>query len=261
MHSHLGALSVDSIAAERPKFTAPMLLVHGLWCSAAVWRPFMGYFAHRGWTCHALNLRGHDERRSPAPMGAVRLIDYVEDVRTAMRACEAAPVVVGHDLGALLALHVSEPPPRAIVALAPLVPPLRNRAFGGIRSWLAMRRSGLLPVPGRRSGLDYLAHSPPGGMRSESGRVGRELRAEDFTLSFNSGVPTLVLAGERDRFTSPQHVERLARLAGATFRSIAGVGHGLPWEPGWEQRVSEIHRWLIQTLGADLLALSEDDEM
>ena len=31
-------------------------------------------------------------------------------------------------------------------------------------------------------------------------------------------------------------------------------------EAGWEQRVSEIHRWLVHTLGEDLLVPREEEE-
>ncbi len=89
MQRRVGHAVIESIAAEIPKFTAPMLLVHGLWCTAAVWHTFMGYFAHRGWTCHALNLRGRAAPDSAISIGRVRFADYLEDVRGMIAACDA----------------------------------------------------------------------------------------------------------------------------------------------------------------------------
>ncbi len=118
----VGPARLETIAAERAKFTAPLLLIHGLWCTAAVWRKFMGYCAHRGWDCFALGLRGHAAGALPVVAGQVSWVDHVEDVRTAIAACPAPPIVIGHDLGGALALHCAAGTVRAKVALAPVWP-------------------------------------------------------------------------------------------------------------------------------------------
>ena len=258
-----GQAVIETMAAESPKFTAPMLLIHGLWCTAPVWHRFMGYFAHRGWTCHALNLRGHGSR-PPEQIGAVRLADYQQDVRQALEACESPPVLVGHDLGALLALWCGETTARAIVALAPLVPrtvagsklPLAT----GLRALYAMRRSRPLPPPRGKLAAACFAGGPPGGATPDSGSALRDLAGDALRLEGWKGPPTLMLAGERDAVCPPSVVEELAHRTGASWRTIPEAGHALPWEPGWERRVAEIHRWLIQTLGEPLLLPPEPEE-
>lgn len=263
MKRRVGHTLVESIAAESPKFTAPLVLVHGLWCTAVMWRPFMGYFAHRGWTCYALNLRGHTEPSEDIVCQA-HCADYLADVRQVIAACEAPPVIVGHDLGGLLALQSSASGVRAVVALAPLVPgalaTTSNRALSSFATRLAVLRSLPLGAPRGRLGAAYFAQGAPGGTVSESPRVAREVQRDDFDLPSGATVPTLVLAGSRDSFCLPGDLRRVAARVGAAFRIAEGGGHALPWEPGWERRVSEIHRWLVHTLGETLLLPRDGEE-
>ncbi len=264
MQRRVGSVSIETVAAESPKFTAPMLLVHGLWCTAAVWRKFMGYLAHRGWTCHAVNLRGRGAADTGARLGEVKLRDYLDDLRQVIAACDAAPVLLGHDLGGLLVLHQDVPAPRAAVALAPLVPrtlaTTPNRALTHWATRLAMLRACPVPAPRGQLGDDYFAREGQGGTTDDSGVVVRELTRENIPLAVERCVPTLLLAGERDPFCPPADVERLAHHVGATFRCVQGAGHAMPWEPGWEKRVGEIHRWLVQQLGDGLLASPDEEE-
>lgn len=264
MQRRVGAATIESITAEHPKFTAPLLLVHGLWCTAAMWRPFMGYLAHRGWSCHAVSLPGRVPRSAAASVGMVSLADCIEQVRQAMRRCEATPVLVGHDLGALLALHSALPAPRAVVALAPLVPPQsgsgRRRLIPEIWARLAMRRAAVMPLPRRGAGIDYREFPPPGGTVPDSGRLAREVTDGGLRVALRCAAPTLMLVGAGDRVSPAPEVQRLAAAIGAVARVVADGGHALPWAPGWEQRVSEVHRWLVQTLGEDLLVPADDGE-
>src|SRR6516164_11408280 len=106
--SHVGPLLAEIIAPESEKFTAPLVLVHGLWDSPAVWRRWAGYLAHYGWRCVAV------ARREIA--GGIDA--HVRDLRAAIAALAVPPVIVGHDLGALLALKCTDAA-RAVVALGP----------------------------------------------------------------------------------------------------------------------------------------------
>jgi len=264
MQRRVGDITIESIAAESAKFAAPMILIHGLWCSAAVWRKFMGYLAHRGWTCHAINLRGHGDAGGRDQIATVRVADYVSDIERAIALCDAAPIVVGHDLGGLLALACSPATTRAVVALAPLVP----RAIGGtaqplLGDWrvrLARWRSRPLPPPRGAVGAAYFATGAPGGVAADSIHVACELNSEAFELQASHGRPTLVMASERDDFCPPRVVERLARHVGAEFQTLERARHAMPWDVGWEHCVAAMHRWIIQTLGDPLLLLRDTEE-
>jgi pimeloyl-ACP methyl ester carboxylesterase len=262
MQRRLGQVVVESIAAEHPKFTAPLVLIHGFWCTAPMWGQCMGHLAHRGWTCHAPDLRERDSQAGR--IDTLRFADHMGAVRSVIEACDAPPVVVGHDLGGLLALACELPAVRAVVAMAPLVPRVAAvTAHPALRWWptrLAALRSRPLPPPPRRVGMAYFGGAVPGGVLPDSALLARELASDSFRLPGAGPVPKLALAGGRDPFSPPHAVDRLAYQCGATSCRIEEASHAMPWEPGWEDRMSEIHRWLIQTLGEPLLALRGDEE-
>src|SRR5262245_29767914 len=129
---------VEAHEVENARYTAPIWLVHGLWTGAWCWRAFGSLLAHRGWESLAVDLRGRAESR-PANLGRVSVRDYVDDVTTVLgERGGAAPILVGHDLGALVCLAAAERVPcRAIVALAP---PFQAALRPAFRAALSARR-------------------------------------------------------------------------------------------------------------------------
>ncbi len=258
----VGTLVIESVAAESTKFTAPMVLVHGLWCTAAVWRRFMGYLAHHGWDCQAVNLRGRAGSGEPCALGEVRFADFVADLHEVIAACEAPPILLGHDLGGLVALQCAARA-RGVVALAPLVPGSvavpALPSLRGVRARLALWRRLPLPPPSRRRAFDYFGTRPPQTLSADSAIVLHELARVEVRLANGVAVPQLIVAGTDDAVSALAAVERLARQVGAQIQRVPGAGHALPWEPGWEKRVSAIHRWLVQSLGEPLLVAREDE--
>jgi non-heme chloroperoxidase len=255
MTCHTAPLHFETLAAEWPKFTAPLLLVPGLWCQPTAWRRCMGYFAHRGWTCHALAPGG---TARPASVAAWR--DVVQD---AVQSCAAPPVLVGHDLGGWLALQGTMREVRAVVALAPLVPRVLARrghpAMTGWAAWWALRRRTAVPAPAGALAPQYFADGVPGGNVPEPAALLRGLTRLP-PVSTPSPIPALVVAGERDAVCPPDEVGAFAQSLGAAFRVAPAAGHALPWESGWEGRVRIVHRWLVRTLGEPLLATLDDED-
>ena len=198
-------------------------------------------------------------------ISGVRIADYLNDLQQIIGLCDTAPVVMGHDLGGLLALACPPGATRAVVALAPLVPraisdSVRPAVLSSWRSRIAMWRARPLPPPKGKLGAEYFAAAPPGGATVDSTLAAYELDDDVFPLRVGNESPTLVVAGECDRFSPPDAVERLAQHARAQFRIAERSGHAMPWASGWEQHVAATHRWIIQTLGEPLLLLREDDE-
>jgi len=236
---------LETIAAESPKYTAPLLFVHGLWCTAACWRRVMGYLAHRGWTSHALQLPSRD--------GAdLSLAALAQHVQCAMAACAAAPVVIGHDLGGRLALTTTGA--RAVVALAPLTNAAHVRLVtAGWRTRLQLLRAAPVPPPRGLLGRQLFAGPSPQPQIRESAQLLRALRrAPDVPPAV---VPSLIVAGAHDRFCPPADAAALALRIGATLQVAPDAGHALPWEPDWERRAAKMHSWIVRTLGETLLAL------
>jgi pimeloyl-ACP methyl ester carboxylesterase len=253
MHRRIGRLTAEVMQGEGGgKFTASLVLLHGLWGDARVWRPFVGFLGHRGWTATAVNLRG---RAGSEPASGIE--QHLSDLRQAVATLDAPPVVVGHDLGGLLALHLTEA--RAIVALAPLVPlplsttplPALQRAGSMLERW----RGQPLRAPRGAWRGDYVEDPSI----RESVDVVRDLTTKPWMPpALPAEVPGLVLAGGQDRVVDPDSVGKLAVAIGAELELCSAAGHAMLSDSGWEERVSLVHRWLIRKLGAPLLAFYEE---
>jgi len=245
MPTTLGPLAADVTTPEAEKFTAPLLLLHGLWDRAPAWRRFAGYLAHRGWHCIALERRGD----------AADLAAQVADLRAAIAALPAPPVIVGHDLGALLALHCADAA-RAVIALAPLVgppiaapPPVLLRAG----TWLARRRGAPLRAP-RAARTVY----PRRDLREPAALVQDVLAGRPPLPPPAVAVPRAVFAVEDDDLIPAASARVLAHQIGAELHLVAGTRHAVLTVAGWESCVAAVHRWIIQRLGVDLLAMYEE---
>jgi pimeloyl-ACP methyl ester carboxylesterase len=180
----------------------------------------------------------------------------ITDLRAGLATLEAPPVIVGHDLGAVIAQHCAGAS-RALVSLAPLIlPPEADAArqvlrdSGGMLARL-LGRVGRAPR-GRWKG------SYEAGDAEESPALLRRLIEQPPPLPPPPrDLPCLVMAGKEDPVTPAASAQALAAAIGAEIEIVPG-GHLLPNGPGWEDRVSRLHRWLIKRLGADLLALYEE---
>jgi pimeloyl-ACP methyl ester carboxylesterase len=87
-----------------PPGPPPLLVLHGIWES---WRTFAAS-AERlsaGRTVYCLDLRGHGGSERPA--GGYRFVDYAADVRAVLPRLGPVVDVLGHSLGAAVALHAA----------------------------------------------------------------------------------------------------------------------------------------------------------
>ena len=245
-------LEIEQRRPEWPKYTAEIVLVAGLWCPAAVWRPLMGYLAHRGWECTALAFRAAPDAGWQAHQDALQ---------GHLATIEASPIVIGHDTGASLAL-ASEA--RARIALAPLL--AATLAPGGhpaLSRWRlplsAWRRQPLAPPVGPAA-ESVFGHSIPAAPRDDSPSFARDLLRPGSLLPARSASPALLVSAADDPVTPADRVARLAATLGVDSVETASAGHGLPWGSGWEPMAGALHRWLIRTLGEPLLAMLDEEE-
>ncbi len=251
MELRLGEFGVTATAAERPKYDAPLLFVHGLWTGIWIWRNFATHLAHRGWSSYQVVLRSSAE----AP-GA----DLTVSLQRVVDRLDSPPIVIGHGAGGLLAMRLGGL--RAAVGLTPLLPENLHRdpvlASVRARLWRGLRR----PFrPSRRQAARFL------GVRAEV------LVAEPppWIDSFRRGAPLsngslpsfprLLMAGAEDRRSPPAAVAQLAARLSADFHTCAGADHALPFGATWERAVGEVHRWAIKRLGEPLLLLRGDEDL
>ena len=119
----------SSISSDRP----PVLLVHGAANSSMVWRFWQESLSRRGWTSHAVDLRGHGE--SPGSVDGVSMSDYADDVESIANSLSEKPVVMGWSMGGLVAImFAARGLARACVGLAPSTPTVERDDSVQIRS-------------------------------------------------------------------------------------------------------------------------------
>jgi pimeloyl-ACP methyl ester carboxylesterase len=240
---------------EGPRYSAPLILLPGLWASPLSWRGVASYLAHRGWECHVLDLRAH------ADGIAARAADVVAYVGR----LSASAVLIGHDAGALVALGAAaHGAATGVVLLAPLVP-----GSGGART--VTLRPMALPalVLGRRvppptgHARRLLLSGLPAAARD---LVASELAADSPAAVLDvararvdpaplGGVPGLVMSGTGDPLLSPVSAVAFADEVGALHQGLAGAGHWLLAGPVWQHTVGLVHRWIVRQLGEPLLEL------
>jgi hypothetical protein len=72
--------------------------------------------------------------------------------------------------------------------------------------------------------------------------------------------PGLLLSVEADALSPPAAGAQLAARLGWHSQTCARRGHFAMLERGWEEVADEAHRWIVRTLGAELLILLDESE-
>ena len=199
----------------------------------------------------AVDLPGHGESD---PLPGVSVEEYAAVVAEFLIALECGPVVViGHSLGGSIAIALAARHPalvRGLVLIAscvklPLVDSVGERLVaylpGPVRRlvFFSMAKKVLFapqaPADAIEVAMRDLRACRPETMMSDV----RAARAMDLTAPAAAlDVPTTVLAGARDRLTTPALAERLSALIRRSrLRFADGAGHMLPLEaPDWVNR-------------------------
>jgi pimeloyl-ACP methyl ester carboxylesterase len=146
-----------------------VLCLHGLSADRTSWSPVARRFGDR-WRVCALDFRGHG--RSAHTSGAYGLADYVDDAERLLEAFGRPTVVVGHSLGAIVAVALAqrahplvravflEDPPMYVVG--PSAPSASDlpRAFSALRGHCQQRRDAGVGVD---AFVEMLAAAPHAG--------------------------------------------------------------------------------------------------
>jgi predicted alpha/beta hydrolase family esterase len=256
---------------ERPqtrKFAWPAVVLPELFATQRHLDILVGYLVSLGWEVYALDL---PLRAAPPPEAsgtAPAFSAALSLVREAVNAIGSDVVAVGHGLGGVFALKLAEVSPvRAVVAVAPLVPGFLSPLFARRPGPLSFLRSVITGLPRGRLLDDLVAGADPfqraaiidlliPADTSPAMEVARG--AVEFT---GNDTPRLVIAGEADQFAPSRRAAQFADQIGAGFVSLKGRGHWLIGGKGLERAVAELQRFLVRTLGEELLLLysSADD--
>ena len=243
------------------RFAHPVLFLHGAFAGAWAWEEyFLPHFAAAGFHAYALSFSGHGASPGADALDRLSVEDYVEDVVAAVERIGAAPVVIAHSMGGMVAQKYLERARLPGLALLASTPP---QGLLPVMSQLALRRPRLfsemnsLFFQGRASRelvRDILFAGPVDAARLE--RYCRLLQRESTRVVWDMSFfalpqpwrmrvpPLLVLGGERDELVPPPLVELGARSYGARAEIYPGMGHAMMLERGWQAVADRIIGWL-----------------
>jgi pimeloyl-ACP methyl ester carboxylesterase len=241
---------VRGATPEADEGKPPLLFVpgfgHGAWAFAEHW---LEHGASRGFSAHALSLRGHGGSGA-APKATLRA--YVHDVVQVAASLPRQAVLVGHGAGALVVTHaLARYPARAGVLVAPVLGGWGT--FGG-----ALRRNPAGTVPaifGGRLRLNrrqlFSRELPAATAADYTTRLGRATSRAQWQLLLHrdpeppvGNPPLLVLGSPDDRIVSAAALTRAARRYDAAPLLFPGMGHDLMLDARWREPIDAILDWL-----------------
>lgn len=224
----------------------PIILLHGYSDSWFSFSRVLTPLARES-RVYALDLRGHGKTDKPAD--GYRMRDLAADVVAFMDAKGIArATVIGHSMGGFVAQQVALAVPKRVSHLVLVGTTTSPRAIAGFEE--LEKAVATLPEPVPESFVREFqlstVHTPVGDdfintVVAESlrlpARVWRGLMAgmiaTDRAVALGrSGIPTLVLRGEKDAYITAQETVALSTMVAATrTKTYANTGHA----PNWEQ--------------------------
>lgn len=250
----LEVISKLAESSERP----PIVLLHGAWHGAWCWQPnFLPYFASKGWTTHAISLRGHGLSEGREKLQWTSIDDYFNDLAAFVDGLDSAPIIVGHSMGGfVLQKYLERHSVRGGVLLASVPPAgtlrfnlrlIRRHPLTWLKANLTRQVYALVDKPAFArewffsdavSDAEVQAYFPK--IQDESYRASLDLLFLRRLKPGNVSTPMAVLGGELDAIFPIADVCNTAKAYGVEARIFKGMAHNLMCEPGWERVADHI---------------------
>jgi pimeloyl-ACP methyl ester carboxylesterase len=262
MEITVGRFKLQLEQPQTVKFASPLLILSDLFMTPRHLAVPIGYFASIGWEVYAANPYDSEvvDASSGPPMDWAATLANTRDLLVAIH---RDAIVIGHGLGGLLALAVADHPQvEAVVALAPLVSGFKSPMFKRASRLFGLWRPRLLDPPRGRDRFELFADADAfhrdiliRDLRPASAALARDIVAGQPSLFPHAPIPLLIISGEADPFAPINRVQALADKIGARFVSMPNRGHWLIGGRVLERVIAEVQRFLVLSLGRDLLLL------
>lgn len=260
----LGCLHAQLERPQTRKFAWPIVVIPELFTSSRHLTIMAGHLVSLGWEVYLLN--AYTELKRPSlnkHSGNVAFRDLVRGVRGALETIGSDVVAAGHGLGGLLALKIAEDTRvRAAVALAPLIPGFRSPLLLGHHPgwfWRSEKRW----LPPRRRMLELFSEAEPFQRQALiKALIPMDTSAAKQVASgaiefAPSATPRMIISGQADRFAPADSAAEFAAKIDAQFMRLPARGHWLIGGRALERIIAQMQRFLVQTLGEELLLLYE----
>jgi len=232
-----------------------------MWADHAHWNRFRRCFEHLGFETHAVTLLFHTTPQDKDGLRRVGIMDFVAQMQTEMSSLSAAPVVIGHSMGALVAQKLAELETiRALALLAPVAPggilPVRPSVAlctVGNAMDVVLRRPFMIPARNARYGiLNTLAPRLQAVVYEsflfESGKALSEMLRGTIRVDERKVTcPVLVAVGAEDRATPPAVARLIARKYSAEYREYPGQCHFLGASV---EAITDVAQWVQEQVAS-----------
>lgn len=262
METKLGRFPALGEIPEPLKFAWPIVVLPELFTTSRHLAAMVGYFATIGWEVYAPDLRVSESALEKADFAML-----TELAAEAVASLGREAIVVGHGIGGLVALNLSERGGiKAAVAIAPLVPGFRTALFMPRWNFLSAWQHRPLSPPTGRTLFEFVAdadvHSREQIIKGLiPGPTAAALEVANGKVSFanEKTAPRLIIGGEADKFAPFEKLDEFARGIGAPIVKIPNRGHWLIGGRALERVINETQRFLVRSLGRDLLLLFPEE--
>lgn len=244
-----------------------VLFLHGICCSAKIWRPqFLNAFARAGYDSYALSFRGHGRSEGRGALAWTTLSDYAADLERTLEGIEGPTAIIGHSMGgAVLQEYLRRGGKPAAAVLMNSVPPYGLAAtamrlfFNAPGAWgsLAMANAFGFGVVDTERMRDVLAgpNVAPETFREFMAAAGDESPLVGFELQgwrpfapepWRTGAlpPIMCVGGSEDALVPAADLRATAAYYGVPAVELAGMGHVPMIEPEWRRAATPILNWL-----------------
>ncbi len=219
-----------------------LVFIHGAGLDHTCWQLQSRWFAWHGWSVLAVDLPGHGRSAGPPRESIADLVTFIEALLAAAGVEKAA--LVGHSMGAIVALETAAKAPAKVSHLAllgiasamPVHPNLLKSARDNPPAAYDMMTGWCYSPPAKLGGNTAPGLWMTGGARALLGQGQQGALAVDLAAcnEWKSGAeaaakvqcPTLFLSGESDVMTPARKSAELAKLVpGAKSITLPRSGH------------------------------------
>lgn len=239
-----------------------LVFIHGVYHDSWAFENFKKSFLHHGYPCSLIDLRGHKIAPRVKPNSQVGYKEYLADVADTLDEIHGGKVLVGHSLGGLLALSLSERKDVLgnVLISTPLPAAVRNKQLrliaehpiNSTRFLLTGNAANLYHDTRFTDRYFFSKYTSTQAKASAHERIHRQhepaqLFRDVMTLKFESPgrvVPTLIVLGSEDPTVTSSVGVQLQRLTSGTIVTVPEAGHDIMLEDTSEIAANKILDWL-----------------